>query len=137
MHAASCKTNIYFTFLFLQKIYKWRKLSDWYIICMVRIVSNLDVRDDSGRVRVNEPVARKPGLNKRSEPTAQQIMTETNDKLSFHRIDITATEPKLCQYFMHVSIIDTPTLYLSPKSFKSPFQHLQQMCEHIQPEVSS
>lgn len=102
---------------------------------MVRIESNLDVIDDSGRVRANEPVARKPGLNKRSEPVAQQMIAEGNDKLAFHRLDTTATEPILCQYFKHVSIIDTPTLYLSPKSFKSPFQHLQQMCEHIRPET--
>lgn len=120
----------------MQKIYKWRKLSDWYIICTVRILANLDAVDESAKVRVNEPVVRRPGINTGSEPIVQQVSVDANDKLVFHRLDMTTStkisqiEPKLCQYFKHVSIIDTPTLYLSPKSFKSPFQHMQLMCEH-------
>lgn len=63
--------------------------------------------------------------------------TEPENKLLFHRLDLTLyaksnepSAPKLCQYFKQISILDTSTLYLSPRSFKLPFQHLMTMCDN-------
>lgn len=128
---------------FSQKFYRWRRVADRYIICMVQTISNLNATEEYSKTRPNEPIAdQRPGLNTDTESMAQQASDDVNDKLAFHRLDMTTatkikhTEPKLCQYFNHVSIVDTATLYLSPKSFKSPFQHLQQMCEHNQPDTN-
>lgn len=129
----------------LQKIYKWRRLSDWYIICMVHVTQNLDSsyaadRFSSTGIRVNEPVilASAASMKNANDSVQDEVSTEFQDRLVFHRLDMSSTtklneqEPKLCQYFKHISISDTPTLYLSPKSFKSPFQHLRMMCEQKQ-----
>lgn len=63
--------------------------------------------------------------------------TDADERLLFHRLDLSITTklndesvPKLCQYFKQISVLNTPTLYLSPRSFKSPFQHLTTMCEN-------
>lgn len=71
---------------------------------------------------------------------------ETETKLEFHRLDLVVlsksslnqpnSQSKLCQhcqhcqYFKQISIFDIATLYLSPRSFKSPFQHLTTMCDN-------
>lgn len=64
---------------------------------------------------------------------------EMEMKLEFHRLDLVMpsklyqnqpnSQLKFCQYFKQISLFDTPTLYLSPRSFKSPFQHLATMCD--------
>lgn len=83
-------------------------------------------------------------LSATTHPNADAVSVDTfsemETKLEFHRLDLVTTsklnqnqpnaQSKLCQYFKQISIVDTATLYLSPRSFKSPFQHLTTMCDN-------
>lgn len=135
-----------------QKVYRWRRLSDWYIVCLVHILPQSETpktADPSG-----VPASVGPNFHAYKAPlilaSASHTNTETfgnisvetyqeaDNKMVFHRLDLAISTklneqqesaPKLCQYFKQISILDTPTLYLSPRSFKSPFQHLTTMCD--------
>lgn len=78
-----------------------------------------------------------PNENTVSDDTT---FSEMEMNLEFHRLDLVMTsklnqnqpnaQSKFCQYFKQISLFDTATLYLSPRSFKSPFQHLSTMCDN-------
>lgn len=150
-------------------MYRWRRLADWYVVCLVHILPQSDAAQPTP-----DKIATASSFH---AYTASHILTsashtntdafvlsnisvdaypETENKLVFHRLDLTITTklnediaatnaatdtvatqspPKLCQYFKQISILDTPTLYLSPRSFKSPFQHLSTMCETDEPNA--
>lgn len=147
---------LFFFLTCLQKVYRWRHLSDWYIVCLVHVLPQIDLinADEKSALTAatihayTTPIV----LASTSHSSAAlfknisvENYTEPENKLVFHRLDVAITpkqtdhiksstsSSKLCQYFKQISILDTPTLYLSPRSFKSPFQHLSTMCQNDNP----
>lgn len=131
-------------------MYRWRRLSDWYIVCLVHVlpqVESVPTNDKftsagSGFHTYKAPVIVASAMRSNAESFGNisvDAYTESETKLFFHRLDLAistrlndqmGSTPKLCQYFKQISILNTPILYLSPRSFKSPFQHLTTMCEN-------
>lgn len=146
--------------LLFQKVYRWRRLSDWYIVCLVHVLPQVEASQSI--VTKNNMVAAAASdigpssfnaykvpiiLGASTHPNAETISVDTTFtemdmemKLEFHRLDLVMpskfnqmqsnAQLKFCQYFKQISLFDTATLYLSPRSFKSPFQHLAQMCDN-------
>lgn len=132
----------------MQKVYRWRRLSDWYIVCLVHVLPYVEqpaieekhMLTASGIHSYKTPIVL-ASTNRANSETLNNISvdsyTDSENKLIFHRLDLAISTklkqqeesvPKLCQYFKHISVLNTATLYLSPRSFKSPFQHLSTMC---------
>lgn len=129
-------------------MYRWRRLSDWYIVCLVHVLSQTEL------LPVDDKFSMSPSsIHSYKTPVVMALTShsktlnnisvdsypDSENKLVFHRLDLTisaklneqqGSSPILCQYFKQISVMNTPTLYLSPRSFKSPFQHLSTMCEN-------
>lgn len=142
-------------FYFLQKVYRWRRISDWYVVCLVHVLSQTDPLP----LAEGKPILAAASVHTYKTPVTPVVLASTShgtnpdtfnnisvdtyadpeNQLLFHRLDLAISTklsdpgdsaPKLCQYFKQISVLNTPTLYLSPQSFKSPFQHLSTMCEN-------
>lgn len=136
-------------------MYRWRRLSDWYIVCLVHVLPQVEspkTTDAAGHSSgipakafhsYKEPLMLASAIHTNVDTfnnISVDIHQETTENMMvFHRLDLTIStklneqhesQPKLCQYFKQISVLDTPTLYLSPRSFKSPFQHLSTMCDN-------
>lgn len=123
-------------------MYRWRRLSNWYIVCLVKLVHSMDsppvtkaaTASDIGSALPSSvhtvplilSAATRPNtIPIDAQPNTVDAFAETEPKLEFHRLEKTPNSPsKLCQYFKRISTFDAATIYFSPRSFKSPFQHL-------------
>lgn len=139
--------NCSFFLSFLQKVYRWRHISDWYIVCLVHVLPQIDSKNADEKSTLpaashhvyTTPVVLAATSHSNPMPLKNlsiEADTESESRFVFHRLDLAIStkltdqpESKLCQYFKQISILDTSTLYLSPRSFKSPFQHIMTMCE--------
>lgn len=133
-----------------QNVYRWRRLSNWYIVCLVHVLPQIESlsTDDKSPIAPSNihsykaPVVLASTGHSNAESFSNisvDTYADAEERLLFHRLDLAITTklteqqesvPKLCQYFKQISVLNTPTLYLSPRSFKSPFQHLSTMCEN-------
>lgn len=135
-------------------------MSDWYIVCLVHVLPQVEASQSAVAKNVAAAaVAPDVGpssfhtykvpliLSATTHPNADAVsvdaatFSEMEMKLEFHRLDLVmsskshqnqanAQSSQYCQYFKQISLFDTATLYLSPRSFKSPFQHLSTMCDN-------
>lgn len=124
-------------------------MADWYIVCLVRITITVEAVINEENIeftlansrQTNFPtvLASTNNVNVNMNDSLEMADSEFYDRIIFHRLDLTISPKrpkqmeipiKLCQYFQQISTADQPILYLSPRSFKSPYQHLKTMCEN-------
>lgn len=130
-------------FVTSQKTYHWRRVAEWYVVCLVRVTPNSESTMSAGNLdselqqRHPTVLASTSNMNDRSVDSSDTTDAEFYDRIIFHRLDLAISSkltkqiensPSLCQYFKHISSVNQLILYLSPKSFKSPYQHLKTMC---------
>ncbi|XP_031617768.1 VWFA and cache domain-containing protein CG16868 isoform X2 [Contarinia nasturtii] len=129
------------------KVYRWRRLSEWYIICLVHVLPYTEQTSVEEKHMLIAHSYKTPivlsSTNRANLEAFNNISvdsyTDAENQVVFHRLDLAISiklndqqqqddTPKLCQYFKQISVFNTATLYLSPRTFKSPFQHLSTMC---------
>lgn len=135
-------------------------MSDWYVVCLVHVLPQVESPSLPVSSQVEDkPILAASSIHAYKTPIAPVVLastsygaksetfnnisvelyTDSENRILFHRLDLAISiklsesqewTPKLCQYFKQISVLNTPTLYLSPRSFKSPFIHLSTMCEN-------